>query len=113
MVFPLDVSFVSPNILTDPVAQIQSVCLDIGHLIIYGADIPSVFNDCAESVSIIHLHGVKEGKDHGPLDQLPDNLLRFLVQKLKTFDGTVSLEVFNYIDLSSSLSFLERCWNDR
>ncbi len=103
-----------PDLITCITGELNlSICLDIGHLIIYGADIPSVFNDCAESVSIIHLHGVKEGKDHGPLDQLPDNLLRFLVQKLKTFDGTVSLEVFNYIDLSSSLSFLERCWNDR
>ncbi|MBT8332046.1 MAG: sugar phosphate isomerase/epimerase [Deltaproteobacteria bacterium] len=88
-----------------------SICLDIGHLIISGADIPSVFNRSFEAVSIIHLHGVKDRKDHGPLDRLSDNLLDAVIGRLKKFSGTVSLEVFNFENLKSSLDVLEQRWD--
>jgi sugar phosphate isomerase/epimerase len=87
-----------------------SVCLDIGHLIIQGADIRSLYDQHAEIVSIIHLHGVKDRKDHGPLDLLPDNVLDPVIERLKKFNGTVSLEVFNFDHLKSSLEVLERNW---
>jgi len=88
-----------------------SVCLDVGHLILLGADIQSVFNKRSEAVSIIHLHGVEDRKDHGPLDRLPHNLLDPLVRSLDKFSGTVSLEVFNFENLKSSLTVLEQHWN--
>ena len=88
-----------------------SVCLDIGHLIIYGADIQSVFNKSSEAVSIIHLHGVEDRKDHSSLDRLSDNLLDLIIGRLKKFTGTVSLEVFNFDHLNASLNVLERRWN--
>jgi sugar phosphate isomerase/epimerase len=102
-----------------PLAQLESiitdlnlsVCLDVGHLIILGADIQSVFNKHSEAVSIIHLHGVEDRKDHGPLDRLSHNLLDPVIRSLNKFSGTVSLEVFNFENLKSSLTVLEQRWN--
>lgn len=88
-----------------------SVCLDVGHLILMGADIQSVFNKRSDAVSIIHLHGVEDRKDHGPLDRLPHTLLDTVVRSLNKFSGTVSLEVFNFENLRSSLTALEQRWN--
>ena len=110
---------ISIETLNYPLALIESiitdlnlsVCLDIGHLIIFGADIKSMFNKHPETVSIIHLHGVKNLKDHNSLDLLPDILLDAVIERLKKFSGTVSLEVFNYDYLKASLNVLERRWN--
>jgi sugar phosphate isomerase/epimerase len=88
-----------------------SVCLDVGHLILGGADIQSVFHKHAAAVSIIHLHGVEDRRDHGPLNRLPHNLLNSVIDGLKKFAGTVSLEVFNFKHLDASLNVLEQRWN--
>ena len=88
-----------------------SACLDVGHLIISNADLQSVFDNCSGCFSIIHLHGVQGRKDHGPLSQLPENLLITIVDNLKRFTGTVSLEVFNFENLKASLNILEQRWN--
>lgn len=88
-----------------------SICLDIGHLIIYGADVQSVFNKGFDNISMVHLHGVNGSKDHSTLDRLPLKLLDPVIGKLKQFNGTVSLEVFNFKHLNASLTFLEQRWN--
>ena len=88
-----------------------SICLDIGHLILGGTDIQSVFHKHAAAVSIVHLHGVEGRRDHGPLNRLPHNLLDSVVRGLKRFTGTVSLEIFNFKHLDTSLNLLEQRWN--
>jgi adenosylcobalamin phosphodiesterase len=88
------------------------ICMDIGHLIMQGDDIQAFFNMFAGLVAIIHLHGVQDGKDHLPLDRLPKSRHQPILEILKKFNGTVSLEVFNFEYLQTSLNFLERCWNN-
>jgi sugar phosphate isomerase/epimerase len=89
-----------------------AICMDIGHLFIQGNDILAFFTKYADAVAIIHLHGVQNGKDHLPLDRLPASRLKAVLEILKKFKGTVSLEVFNYEYLQTSLDFLETYWHN-
>ncbi len=84
------------------------ICMDIGHLIMRGDDIQAFFNMFAGRVAIIHLHGVQHGKDHLSLDRLPESRHQPVLEILKKFNGTVSLEVFNFEHLQTSLNFLEK-----
>lgn len=84
-----------------------SVCMDIGHLFKYGFDAESVFGRYLSRISIIHLHGVRDGKDHIALDNLSSEHGRIVRDILKKFKGFVSLEIFSYQDLLRSLAYLE------
>lgn len=87
-----------------------SICMDIGHLLLQGNDIQTFFTKYADAVAIIHLHGVQNGKDHLPLDRLPASRLKPVFDILKKFKGIVSLEVFDFEYLQTSLDFLEIYW---
>lgn len=101
------------DILAEIIERLNlALCLDIGHLIVHGYDIQSIFNSYAELIPIIHLHGVDHCRDHLALDQLPERLLRTVIWILKNFKGTVSLEVFCFQHLDTSLRFLDLGWND-
>ena len=89
-----------------------SICMDIGHLIIHDWDIQAFFDKFAGAVAIIHLHGVQDGKDHMPLDRLPVSRLKPVFDILKNFNGTVSIEVFDFKYLQSSLEFLKIYWHN-
>jgi len=89
-----------------------AICLDIGHLIVHGYDIQSIFNNYSELIPILHLHGVDNCRDHLALDRLPERLLRTVISILKNFKGTVSLEVFCFQHLDTSLKFLDLGWNN-
>lgn len=88
-----------------------SVCIDIGHLIRMNADIKETFDKYRNRTSIIHLHGVKDNLDHLSLDKLTDNEISDIIQILKTYAGTIIIEVFSYKNLQASLKYLEKCWN--
>jgi sugar phosphate isomerase/epimerase len=88
-----------------------SVCIDLGHLMVYGFDMETVFNRYCHRTSIIHLHGVENHKDHLPLNRLSTERSRIVRDILKRFNGVVSLEVFSYPHLKDSLPFLEKLWN--
>ena len=47
-----------------------SVCIDAGHLLLYGYDVAEFFRFFAGRISMVHLHGVREGRDHLPLSVL-------------------------------------------
>lgn len=87
-----------------------SVCLDMGHLIKYKVNPETVFTQYYHKISIIHLHGVENGRDHIALDRLSLEAMNVVIGILKRFAGVVSLEVFSYKDLTASLAFLEKCW---
>jgi len=87
-----------------------SVCMDLGHLILYELDMKDAFNRYKNRTSIIHLHGANENKDHQPLDFLSKSNLKTILRMLKQFMGTVSIEVFSYDHLSASLKYLENVW---
>jgi len=87
-----------------------SICMDIGHLIVCGADIKIFFDSYYGNISIVHLHGVENGRDHLSLERLPDERVGEIIEILNKFTKTVSIEVFSYDSLNSSLEFLEKCW---
>ena len=88
-----------------------SICMDIGHLIIYGVDINKFYNSYCDNISIIHLHGVENGHDHLSLNRLPEERAWEIIEILNKFTKVVSIEVFSYDDLMTSLKFFEKCWN--
>ena len=112
----IEPSGISIETLDYPISQIEdiiaafglSVCLDVGHVIIYDFDLEDIYRRFHERISIIHLHGVSQGRDHLPLDRLSKNDCRKITPILNTFTGSVSLEVFNYDHLTRSLAFLEK-----
>jgi sugar phosphate isomerase/epimerase len=77
---------------------------------VHGYDIMKVFNKYALRTSIIHLHGVENDHDHLTLERLPIKLIEPVLRILKRFTGVVSLEIFSFENLTSSLKFLENHW---
>ena len=90
-----------------------SVCMDLGHLILYGMDMRSIFNRYENRTSIIHLHGANENQDHQPLDLLSKSNLKTILEILKRFKSIVSIEVFSYDHLNASLNLLEKVWTKK
>ncbi len=87
-----------------------SVCIDVGHLLVNGFDVEEVFDKNSSNTSIIHLHGVANKKDHISLSKLPLEQIDQIVGILKRYYGVVSLEVFSFDNLNTSLTFLEKHW---
>jgi sugar phosphate isomerase/epimerase len=87
-----------------------SVCIDIGHLIAYGFGFEKVFDRHSSNTSIIHLHGIENKKDHVSLNRLSLEQMDQIIGILKRYYGVVSLEVFSFDNLSTSLTFLEKQW---
>lgn len=82
------------------------VCLDLGHLLLAGADPAAVFDRWAPRCAIVHLHAVAGGRDHRPLDRLSPAAAAAATHILSLFRGTVSLEVFSLEALRRSLERL-------
>jgi sugar phosphate isomerase/epimerase len=84
-----------------------SICMDLGHLIIYEFNMKDVFDKYHDNTSIIHLHGACDGRDHRALDLLEKSDFKTILEILNQFKGTVSIEVFSYEHLIASLNLLE------
>ncbi len=74
------------------------VCLDIGHLGLYGYDVRSHIDRYLARTRVLHVHGLEDGKDHRGLDQLDPALLDYTVDAL-TASGdeprVFTMEVFS------------------
>lgn len=86
------------------------VCLDIGHLLVSGASISAAFEMFNDRITLVHIHGVAEGRDHRSLDRLSQKWRDALFNALKLFTGVVSLEVFSKKHLLASLACLQKEW---
>jgi adenosylcobalamin phosphodiesterase len=84
-----------------------SVCMDLGHLLVHGYDMPSLFDRHRDRVTIVHLHGVVGKQDHLALDRTHPDALAGIMGVLRGFAGTVSMEVFSFDTLVASLACLE------
>jgi sugar phosphate isomerase/epimerase len=87
-----------------------SVCLDVGHLVVYGHDLDKFLDRYGSRIRVLHLHGIKEGKDHCSLACLDRPVLETLMAFLND-GGTqriVTLEVFGQADLDESLRVMSR-----
>lgn len=90
-----------------------SVCIDTGHLMLTGIDPLRMYGAFEKKVSIVHLHGVHDKKDHISLDWLTSEQAERIVSLLRRFQGTVSIEVFSAHCLNTSLAWLDHQWRRR
>jgi sugar phosphate isomerase/epimerase len=89
------------------------VCLDFGHIFQYTLDAKTILDGYREKISIIHVNGFEKNRDHISLDRLTGEQLDLVMNTLHAFRGTVSVEVFSFEDLKSSLNLLEGCWYNK
>lgn len=84
-----------------------SVCMDVGHLILSGQEMEEMIQRFGSRITMVHLHGVDrtgdKKKDHSPVHHFTEEEKRIIREFLKTFKGGLSLEVFSYQKLVSSL----------
>jgi sugar phosphate isomerase/epimerase len=82
----------------------MSLCLDIGHLLRYGHSLSDRIQLCLERCSMVHLHGVSDGRDHLGIHRIPGEQWDLIFRTLKeSFTGGVSIEVFSLQELLPSL----------
>ncbi len=97
-----------PSSLMDSVlASIPvSCCVDVGHLWKQGLDPLPCLESWLPRARVIHIHGVG-GKDHQKLSVTPLSRLEPVITLLKrSFDGVMTIEIFNEPDLVDSLAVL-------
>jgi len=100
-----------PELLADIIVDLDvAICLDLGHLMVYDYDVLEVYNKYASVTSVLHLHGVENRCDHTTLERLSAESFEPVRQILAEFTGVVSVEVFSFENLDSSLKYLERHW---
>ncbi len=89
-----------------------SVCLDIGHLLVNGYDVPAYCDAWLKCARVLHVHGVNEaGRDHVDLSHMDHELLRYLMMRLKnenTIPRVMTLEIFSQNDFEKSIDVLEQ-----
>lgn len=111
----LDLRRVAVENLEYPLERVQPLvesnhmtfCLDIGHLIRYGYDLESSIHAFLKQTSMIHLHGVHDGRDHRGIEWIQAQEWETISSALQEYCGGVSLEIFSLDDLSSSLQRIE------
>jgi len=87
-----------------------SICLDMGHILLYGQNLKLYFDKYLSHTSVMHFHGHENGIDHLGIDRLSEKNLRLILSRLNDYRGVVSLEVFSLDDLQRSLRVLEEKW---
>jgi sugar phosphate isomerase/epimerase len=85
-----------------------SVCLDIGHLFNYKQDFSIFISSFNKVIKEMHIHGIKNGKDHLSLNKLDKKYIKLLINYLTNYKKSVTIEVFNKSDLIKSLKFLKK-----
>ena len=88
-----------------------NVCLDVGHLLLTNIPLTDTYNHYCDRISIYHLHGVKDGKDHQSINHLSEATWNELLNMLNRFQGVVSIEVFSFDILEESLCEFKNRWN--
>jgi sugar phosphate isomerase/epimerase len=85
-----------------------SVCIDAGHLLLYGYDVAEFFRFFAGRISMIHLHGVRGGRDHLPLSALGGRERALIARAVREigYARSACLEVFAVSDYEDSVEAL-------
>jgi sugar phosphate isomerase/epimerase len=83
---------------------------DIGHFWLQRTDPLAYLQRWGDRVRVVHLHGI-DARDHASLAHVPSARLDPVVDLLlQRFEGVLTLEVFNWKDLESSLEALQASW---
>jgi sugar phosphate isomerase/epimerase len=87
----------------------MSVCLDIGHLLLYDLDTPGYIEKYGAITRVVHLHGVIDGKDHRSISGIPVDTLKQVIDAAARNNvcRVVTLELFNESDFEESLAIME------
>lgn len=90
-----------------------SICLDVGHIIFHDLPLVRYVRRYLPRARVIHLHGVRNGRDHRDLGEMPVEHLSLLFSRLVTVkdagERVVTLEVFSERDLEISQAIVEKC----
>ncbi len=73
-----------------------SLCLDVGHFWRTGADPFPYLEEYLDRTRVVHVHGVRNGRDHSGLDLIPEDVLGRMLTLLlsRQYRGVLTLEVF-------------------
>lgn len=85
-----------------------SVCMDAGHITLYGHDYGRFIEVFHQKIRQVHLHGVSGGRDHQALTGLDVVSAGLFNSFLKDYTGSVIIEVYNLKDLVKSGEYMER-----
>lgn len=80
-----------------------AVCVDVGHAVLFGFNLDEILDLYAPRITLIHLHGIAQGKDHRALTQLAPAHGQTVANYLSGFQESVSLEVFSHEKLTESM----------
>lgn len=88
-------------------------CIDIGHVWLYNQEWQRVTEKMLPSTRVFHLHGVANSKDHLSLDLNDKSVLKsFFNKALRSFDGLVTLEIFDLESLIKSCKVINDLWEN-
>lgn len=85
------------------------VCLDIGHLLLGGRDVEAHLATYAGRLHLMHIHGVREERDHQSLRHLDSSLLTAAVRQMSESSlqpRVMTVEIFNEADFKASMEVL-------
>jgi sugar phosphate isomerase/epimerase len=90
-----------------------SVCIDIGHLRLRGLSVTEHLGRHLPRARVVHLHGERQGRDHQSLAVEPAERLTPVLAALDRFAGVVTLELFDFEAVASSIRLLNRWFDAR
>jgi len=83
------------------------VCLDIGHLVLYGYDVDAYLDSYLQNTGVIHLHGITAGRDHSAISYLETDFLEALWKVLQEgYRQILTLEIFGEKSFRRSIETL-------
>jgi sugar phosphate isomerase/epimerase len=83
-----------------------SVCMDVGHLMRYKHDLERFIDEFSLRIRVIHLHGLRNNRDHRSLKTLESGILERIIRFTQDHKPAIIIEVFNKRDLKSSLKYV-------
>lgn len=98
-----DLSFFHNEIRHSPFG----VCFDVGHWWLLGKEVEEFVIKLGDRVKLLHVHGVRGGRDHMPLSVLGEKHLQEVCWLMERYPAV--LEVFSLEDLLFSLMALKVC----
>jgi len=85
------------------------VCLDVGHLLLGGYDVSAHLDKYRDRLHLMHIHGVRDGRDHHSLLHLEPALLKAALKTMgdDAIYRVMTIEIFNQTDFQESMRVLE------
>ena len=87
-----------------------SVCLDVGHLLMWKRSVDKHFDRFGDLCRVVHLHGIRDGKDHRDIGAIERSVLQGLLARLGAPNAphrVLTLEVFGREDFEASMKCLK------